>query len=569
VSLRALQDESLRRVMKITLPMISIFGAVALFFAIRGIAAAPVANGLLWVWVVCCAIGQREGTRYPVRLALLLVPMLLVGSAALVEVGPTPPVTVLLASVAIFSRLFATGRVAWASAVVVSVVVTGGLWLVQAGHLPPSAPGAYEPSDPVSWYQGAVMFSIMAMTTVAVTRVSIRHLETSLAKQHAQLRTLEAERAKRQEAEQARQEAQKALFVSQRMEALGQFAARVAHDQNNHLFVVQGWTDLLAERDGPPAAFAEGVEAISEAAANSAQLARQLLAFGQAEVLGAAGAQPQRVVERQGRAITSILPPRISLQLALEDAPPVALTEAAVGQIVLNLVLNARDAMPAGGTLTLRTGATVDGFAFIEVSDTGEGMDAQTRSRIFEPFFTTKGAQGSGLGLASASGLVTQLGGRIDVRSEVGAGSTFTVLLPAAEVAQPSAAAPARPRAADARTVLLVEDDGDVRFALVHALRGAGYTVIEASDAETGLEAARRHRGEIDLLCTDGIMPGAGSAVLVQGFARLYPDAPVLVCSGHLEGDLLRRGIQEGELAFLAKPFTGGELVAQVEALVG
>jgi two-component system, cell cycle sensor histidine kinase and response regulator CckA len=240
--------------------------------------------------------------------------------------------------------------------------------------------------------------------------------------------------------------------------------------------------------------------------------------------------------------------------------------------------------MPGGGTLRFATHAATpaeipsdkaDGtkrFAVLTASDTGVGMDETTRARVFEPFFTTKGpGRGTGLGLATTWATITHAGGWVKVDSSPGQGSTFTIGLPLAELG-PASAAVTSPRGQVApgapRTVLLAEDEPGVRKVMADALRGAGWQVLEAENADAALAVARAHPGKIALLCTDGVMPGSPLSVLVEGFRGLNPEAPVLVCTGHVDEELVRRGVAEGELSLLRKPFRPPELVATVAALL-
>ena len=242
--------------------------------------------------------------------------------------------------------------------------------------------------------------------------------------------------------------------------------------------------------------------------------------------------------------------------------------------VLLNLCLNARDAMPAGGELFIRArrdasdasaAALGSGFCAIEVRDTGSGMDAATLAHAFEPFFTTKGKHGTGLGLSTVHGIITQSGGRVQLESTLGQGTTLTLFLPIAhELPSAQPPAPARLRADPRSTILVAEDDDAVREVMVQALRDAGHEVLSAPDGDAAIELARRYRGRIDLLCSDGVMPGLATAELVSAFRQLFPRAPVLVCSGHVREDDLREKVETRDVHFLGKPFTGRELVEAV-----
>jgi CheY-like chemotaxis protein len=284
---------------------------------------------------------------------------------------------------------------------------------------------------------------------------------------------------------------------------------------------------------------------------------------------------PGPLIEEVGRFVERVLPENIRLQVAVaNDAPAIFVDAAQMHHVLLNLCLNARDAMPSGGVLSIRAqrfladgqGAVNAGiFCALEVRDTGCGMDRATLDRAFEPFFTTKGKLGSGLGLSTAHGIVTQSGGHVQVESAPDQGTTITVLLPLAHEAPSEEPAPLPLKAAYTRaTVLVAEDDGAVRDVMVEALRDAGYDVLSAGDGDAALELARRYRDPIDLLCSDGVMPGLNTAELISGFRHLFPDAPVLVCSGHVREDDLREKVETRDVRYLGKPFTGRALAEAV-----
>jgi CheY-like chemotaxis protein len=212
-----------------------------------------------------------------------------------------------------------------------------------------------------------------------------------------------------------------------------------------------------------------------------------------------------------------------------------------------------------------RDGASPGVYCAIEVRDNGCGMDGATLARAFEPFFTTKGERGTGLGLSTVHGIVTQSGGYVRAESAPELGTTITLLLPLADET-PNEEVASAPRGATLgrATVLVAEDDRAVRDVMVEALSEAGHEVLSASDGDAALELARRYRGRIDLLCSDGVMPGLNTAQLISGFRHLFPDAPVLVCSGHVREDDLREKVETRDVRYLGKPFTGRALVDAV-----
>jgi CheY-like chemotaxis protein len=299
-------------------------------------------------------------------------------------------------------------------------------------------------------------------------------------------------------------------------------------------------------------------------------LTRQLLVLGVGAVEMEGTSVPDQVIAAEVTALRRLLPEDIELVFTPDGTPPVNMHESQLRQVLLNLILNARDAMQSGGTLTISTGVEHGGegeLACIVVRDTGVGIDPETQRHIFEPFFSTKGERGTGLGLSSVQLLVTRAGGEIHVHSEPGKGSTFTVRLPAAVHAQQ----PGQPTRSDVSalgryTVLVVEDDEQVRCVVEDALREAGHSVLGTSGVTRAVELLRRHRGGIDLLCADAVLPSPGAQCLIEAYREAHPQGAVLLFSGYPEEQLVQRGLSAREHAVLQKPFTGGELARRVAA---
>jgi PAS domain S-box-containing protein len=369
-----------------------------------------------------------------------------------------------------------------------------------------------------------------------------------------------------------------------KMEAVGRLAGGIAHDFNNLLNVILGYGELLLKRlpvDDPQR---RNAAEIHKAATRSADLVRQLLAFSRRQVLRPAAVDLRAVVAGlEGMLRRSI---REDIELRCELAPELGRVWADRGQleqVIVNLVVNARDAMPDGGTLTIAAANVerCDGAAAgvhvrhgdyvrLVVSDTGEGMDASTQARVFEPFFTTKEqGKGTGLGLATVYGIVKQSGGYIWLRSEPGAGTTFTIWLPRtfAEHDSREPASPAGVRTGT-ETVLLVEDEDGMRDITAEVLREHGYKVIEASSAAAALEAARGEPSDIQLLLTDVILQDKNGRELSERLLRLRPRVRVLFMSGHTRDAIGRHGVLEPGIAFLAKPFSVSELTLKVRAVL-
>ena len=376
------------------------------------------------------------------------------------------------------------------------------------------------------------------------------------------------------------------LLQSQKMEAVGQLAGGVAHDFNNILTAIVGYTDLLATEFAPNDRRLEDLEEIRKSARRAAALTRQLLAFSRKQVLEPRVIDINEIVQNMDKMLRSLISESIRLEthyaanLAFARADPNQ-----IEQVIMNLAINGRDAMPEGGTLTIETGnATLDEdyamrhisvmpgeYVMLAVSDTGCGMDEDTKTRIFEPFFTTKEkGKGTGLGLSTVYGIVKQHGGNIWLYSEPGKGSTFKVYLPAVQE-QPEVVRKSGPHpvaASGGETVLLVEDDDQLRRLAHRALAAQGYAVLEAERGTTAIDIARRHTGKIDLLLTDVIMPDTNGRKLADHLRESRPGLRVLFMSGYPDGAMGHHGMLDTGVAYVAKPFTTEAITRKVREIL-
>ncbi len=364
------------------------------------------------------------------------------------------------------------------------------------------------------------------------------------------------------------------LRQSQKLEAVGRLAGGVAHDFNNLLTAILGACDLILREAGADGALRRHAEDIQSAGMRGAILTRQLLAFGRREVLTPRVLDANQIALHLLAMLHRLVGEDIDLVTRLSPEPAaVRADQGQMEQVLMNLVVNARDAMPNGGRLTIEVrraeldeaycrchaDASPGRHVLIAVSDEGCGMDAETQSRIFEPFFTTKErGQGTGLGLATVYGVARQWGGHVGVYSERGRGSVFKVYFPEAQAAIESAAAPpaVSKLAHGTETILLVEDEETVRAVTREFLALQGYTVLEAKDGVEALAVTAEHAGEIHLLLTDVVMPRMGGGELVTRLVAERPELRVLYMSGYPDDAVVRHGLLDEQAEFLAKPFT-------------
>ncbi len=373
---------------------------------------------------------------------------------------------------------------------------------------------------------------------------------------------------------------------AQKMEAVGRLAGGIAHDFNNVLMIILSYASLALRRVGPRDPLRADLDEITRAAERAADLTRQLLAFSRKQVLQPRVLDLSRVAAEMQNMLERFLGEDVELAIvAAQPTGRVRADRSQIEQIIMNLVVNARDAMPQGGKLTIETadvdvnaraaaehGMTPGAYVKLSVTDTGVGMDASTSAQIFEPFFTTKEqGKGTGLGLSTVYGIVRQSGGHVAVWSEVGRGTTLSVYLPRtdspASEAQPGAAAGAR-AAGGTETILLVEDDAQVRAVMEEVLRGCGYEILVAKDPREAIVMAETYARPIHLLLTDVVMPEMNGTVLAGCLAAKRPEMRILYVSGYSGDTIVQRSLVERGAAFVAKPVTPETLVRTVRAVL-
>jgi PAS domain S-box-containing protein len=390
----------------------------------------------------------------------------------------------------------------------------------------------------------------------------------------------------RKQAEEERKKLETQLLQAQKMEAIGQLAGGIAHDFNNILTAIIGYAQLLIIRMEKSSPLRHYIEQVFTSAERAADLTKDLLAFSRKQVLHTQLLDLCDVLGRVQKMLERLIPEDIEFRTTVtENELTVMADRGQIEQVLMNLVTNARDAMPQGGILSVDVAPVVmDGqfvhahgfgepgeYACISVTDSGHGMDEETQRKIFEPFFTTKEVgKGTGLGMAIIYGIVKQHNGYISVYSEPERGTTFRIYLPlvAGETAKILEAQEAEPIAGGTETILLVEDDGSVRELHKMILEAAGYEVIEAFDGQDALDRFMMHPAAVDILITDVIMPKTDGKRLYQEIEKVRPGMKALFMSGYTKDVVIERGILDDELNFLEKPVRSSELLRMVRHIL-
>ena len=572
----------------VALTMAPCFAAVALWFRLVDNPVQELFAVLMSAALALAAVAVLQSLPFVVRTALTLGALYVSAVATILRVGFSPNPFLVLGLICFLGTLL-IGRNAGLGLVGACTVTVLAIGYAHGTHLVERTQDwALLMDDTIAANTLRVVLTFGLVTTVLITAVSYvlnRSQELAVEKEQS-LETLRREQAERERIGRDLELREAAFQKGRELELLGRLAGSMAHDFNNALLVIWVALDELALLPGLPQAAGTPLADLRSAADHAFATTKQLRAFGPMAPSRPSAINLTPLLEKAIAMFLRVLPQNIRLESDLRLDATLLADEGDVMRVLMNLALNARDAMRDGGKLVLRVRpptpeerllplpakatATRDvpaavGVAVLEVEDTGSGMSEAVKSRIFEPFFTTKQASGTGLGLASVRDLVVAHGGRIELSSEPGAGTTVTLLWPSIEPASERAPVPSPLRSSEPAVVLLVDDDDAVRLALRRSLTRAGMTVLDAADGATALTLARRHQAPIQLLCTDCMMPGPPVRQLINGFRELHPGR-VLICSGYApdETGLTPEVFDD----FLPKPFSGETLVARVHAVL-
>ncbi len=453
--------------------------------------------------------------------------------------------------------------VAW---VLTSVAYFAGGYLVSGGWVEnPFQPVLFDPSDFRVGLRMSLSYAMLSALLAVSVAIIVERLSTSL--KYSRRALEEARRANdlRVEAEAKRAAAEDAAEHSakrsEQLNATAQIAAGVAHDFNNSLQIIVGSLCFIPADDEQTR---EGLANIGEACEDAARMVRDLLTLARKEQRAPRVTDLAKVVRGAQKQLRRLLPADIALEVQSSSPAISYLDEVQVRQLLANLALNARDAMPRGGELRIEVETLAD-EAVLRVSDNGVGMDETTRAKVFEPFFTTKGT-GTGLGLAMVKRIAAQHGAAIELHSEKGRGTSFeiTFALHDGEAGESIPAARSGVRGLRPLSILVVDDQAAVRKVVRGILEQEGHRVTEAASVDDALALPAETRNKVAVVCTDAIMPGTSVRVLFERMSRDFPDAGVILCSGYIEEELLRRGIEARTIPFLRKPFTRQQLLDEI-----
>jgi signal transduction histidine kinase/CheY-like chemotaxis protein len=473
--------------------------------------------------------------------------------------------------------LLLSGLVFGASAVLLTTAISLlGFALSGAAILnnwvPPLETTFWNPDDPMVWLRGGILLAIFGLTSATAVASTISRLDKESTQLRASLDKQTAQNKALALAEKERSKIRDTLAEAQRLEALGRLASGVAHDFNNSLTIITNSAEIAQLQIGNPEKLQRSLFLIKNTALEAAKMTSSLLAFGRKQPSKKEVIPVQETLKTLSENLTRLLPGDIQLRINALPAGNVFMDRSQLERAVLNLVVNAKDAIEQGGVIEVGCELTqrielgsehLSAHALVYVADNGLGMTNEVKDRIFEPFFTTKkSGPGIGLGMALLQSLVNESAGHVEIESEPGMGTTVSICLPncSAEVKSklrptPTPTNKIPPASAHAR-LLLIEDNPDVLATSLETLESSGYKVTTAANGDDALQIVLNSALQFDLMCIDGVIPGVSSGEIINQVQSLRPATRIVVCSGYIEEELVMRGIRAGELAYISKPYS-------------
>lgn len=459
----------------------------------------------------------------------------------------------------------------------IAIAIAG--YFVTTGITPPISEILWNPALPNVWIRSGIILALFGGSCAITVAVLVNQLEQETIKLRQSL-------AREQEQRQALEivkgdylQAQNDLADAQRVEALGKMASGVAHDFNNSLTIIMGSAEIAQLDPSNTAQVDKSLKSIVRASTNAAELTRSLLSFGRKDPTRKVIVEVKSFIAALAESLSRLLPEDIELRISDAESANILVDKTGLEQALFNLVANSKDAIVGAGQISIGSKClTLDNdqgeltpgkYVVISVSDDGAGIQQDMKSRVFEPYFSTKKiSNGKGMGLALLQSLIMDTEGHIQLESEYGHGTTISLFIPIAQPEEKVAALPSVNELMQVDTkelsILLVEDNAEVLATTADTLSNTGFKIFQCADGNAALTAIAEEGSKFDLLCVDGVIPGASSAQVIESFKNKHPNSPIIVCSGYIEEELIVRGIKTGELGYVRKPYRSQELISTI-----
>lgn len=452
-------------------------------------------------------------------------------------------------------------------------------YAMTTGLVPPIPESFWNPVLPNVWIRSGVTLALFGSSSAIAVAIIVNQLEQETIKLRQSLAREQDQRLALEAVERDYLQAQNDLADAQRVEALGKMASGVAHDFNNSLTIIMGSAEIAQLDPSNTAQVDKSLKSIVRASTNAAELTRSLLSFGRKDPTRKVIVEVKSFIAALAESLSRLLPEDIELRISDAESANILVDKTGLEQALFNLVANSKDAIVGAGqisigskclTLDNNQGELTPGkYVVISVSDDGAGIQQDMKSRVFEPYFSTKKiSNGKGMGLALLQSLIMDTEGHIQLESEYGHGTTISLFIPIAQPEEKVAALPSVNELMQVDTkelsILLVEDNAEVLATTADTLSNTGFKIFQCADGNAALTAIAEEGSKFDLLCVDGVIPGASSAQVIESFKNKHPNSPIIVCSGYIEEELIVRGIKTGGLGYVRKPYRSQELISTI-----